>query len=446
MFERFKLHIEQNFPFLLGAKLLIGVSGGIDSIVLTHLCQKLGCKFAIAHCNFKLRGSESDEDEVFVKKLTYTPSNQIFINSFVTEKYAKHHKVSVQVAARQLRYQWFEELQKKHQFDFILTAHNADDNLETFILHLTRGTGLDGFTGIPAKKNDIVRPLLAFSREEIHTYAIENHIDWREDSSNSSTKYTRNKIRHQVVPVLKEINPQLLDSFSNTLSYLQQGKTILQDRIKDIRKKVSITIFENGAEIQKINCASLKQLTDARAYLYELLKPYNFTAWKDIYDLLESQSGKQVISHTHRIIKDREYLLLTELDNAKDNFPSVIQIQKDQQDIKQPIALKFEDSDVSKPSSKAVIFVDKDLLNYPLQLRRWKKGDYFYPTGMMGKKKVSKYFKDEKLSLLEKENTWLLTNADQEIIWILNRRQDRRYQATNQSKNSVKISCITNSF
>ncbi len=307
MLQKFKEHIQLNFPFLKDKKLLIAISGGLDSVVLTQLLSELNFDISLAHCNFQLRGKESDLDEDFVKLLSQKTSNQIFTIKFDTEKFSKNNKFSTQIAARELRYNWFQELIEKHNFDFVLTAHHADDNLETFLINLTRGTGLDGFTGIPKINGNIVRPLLAFSREEISTYAKSNNIDWREDASNTSTKYIRNKIRHQIVPLLKEINPNLLETFAKTSKNLQESKQIIEDKIADISAKV----IETENTILKINIKEINLLSNPKAYLHQLLRSYNFTEWNDVYNLLSAQSGKQVFSKTHRLLKDRELLLLS---------------------------------------------------------------------------------------------------------------------------------------
>lgn len=440
MFERFKTHIEQNFPFLLGKKLLVANSGGIDSMVLTHVLSKLDVDVHIAHCNFKLRGKESDNDAEFVQKTPYISPNQIYINLFGTEKYAEQNKISIQVAARELRYQWFEELRREKNLDYILTAHQADDNLETFLIHLTRGTGLEGLTGIPKQNGAIVRPLLPFSRADISDYAKANQIEWREDATNASTKYLRNKIRHEIVPLLKEINPSLLDSFSNTLEFLNQSQSIIDDRMESISNSVVTKRKQNNEEIIELDISKLKNLSNPKAYLYQLLKEFNFTAWKDIYDLLEAQSGKQVYSENYRIVKDREVLLLSKR-KKKTNSENEIIISEETSEICEPIHLKFQHQTESSSTKKHNITVDKDLLNYPLVLRKWKNGDYFYPTGMTGKKKVSKYFKDEKFSLLDKDNCWLLTNVKNEIIWIVGYRQDRRFEENKNTKQTLTISC-----
>ncbi len=433
MVQKFKEHININFPFLKDKKLLIAISGGVDSVILTHLFSELNFDISLAHCNFQLREKESDLDEEFVKLLSQKTSNQIFTIKFDTEKFASKNKFSTQIAARELRYNWFQEIIKKHNFDYVLTAHHADDNLETFLINLTRGSGLDGFTGIPRINGNIVRPLLAFSREEILAYAKINTIDWREDASNATTKYIRNKIRHKVLPVLKEINPNLLETFAKTLENLQEGKQIIEDRIADISSEV----INSKNDILKINIEKINQLSNPKAYLYQLLKEFNFTEWNDVYNLLSAQSGKQIFSKTHRLLKDRAFLLLSK--NVISNEKELFLIDESQSEITHPIHLNFEVVQQKSTENKQTIYVDKHLLKHPLIVRKWQNGDYLYPLGMQGKKKLSKYFKDEKLSLFEKENTWLLCNSENEIIWVLNHRQDRRFSLKNTSNNILKI-------
>ncbi|MGY8909888.1 MAG: tRNA lysidine(34) synthetase TilS [Flavobacteriales bacterium] len=378
-------------------------------------------------------------DEEFVKKISQKTSNQIFTKLFDTEKYSKDNKLSTQIAARELRYTWFQELIEKYNFDYILTAHHADDNLETFLINLTRGTGLEGFTGIPKINGNIVRPLLPFSREEILKYAKENKIEWREDASNASTKYTRNKLRHQVIPVLKEINPSLLSSFKKTLENLQESQQILEDRIEE----VSSEIIETKEAITKINIDKIQQLSNPKAYLYQLLKNHSFTEWNDVYDLLSAQSGKQVFSKTHRLLKDRDFLILSrKTDVNLDAVERSFDINKDELEITNPIHLTFETVKQKSTENKQTIYVDKDLLKYPLLVRKWQNGEYLYPTKMQGKKKLSKFFKDDKFSLLEKENTWLLCNADNQIIWVINHRQDRRFSTTSSTRKTLKITTL----
>lgn len=437
MLQKFKEHININFPFLKDKKLLIAISGGLDSVVLTHLFHQLNnAEIALAHCNFKLRDEESDLDEEFVINLSQKTSNQIFTINFNTKKIAEQRKTSTQITARELRYNWFNAIVKKHDFDFVLTAHHADDNIETFLINLTRGSGLDGFTGIPTINGNIVRTLLPFSRAEILNYAKENNIDWREDASNASTKYVRNKIRHKVLPVLKEINPSLLETFSQSIENLKEAQTIIADRIEDVSQKI-ISIENDKLEI---NIELIKELSNPKAYLFQLLKDYNFTEWNDVYQLLEAQSGKQLYSKTHRLLKDRTLLILSKLE-SNDTFEEVL-ISEDLLKIKHPIQLTFSEVSELNEQNKQTIYVDKDLLNYPLSLRKKQNGDYLYPQGMTGKKKLSKYFKDEKFSLLDKENTWLLCNANNAIIWVVGYRQDRRFSATQSTKKYIKITTL----
>ena len=432
MFENFQNHLEAHFAFLKKGKLLIAISGGLDSVVLTHLCQSAGLSISLAHCNFNLRAEESDADENFVMQLSEDLELEVFIESFETEKFAKKHKVSTQVAARELRYEWFYQLAEQLNFDYILTAHHADDNLETFLINLSRGTGLDGLTGIPEVNGMIVRPLLPFSREDLEVYAIGKKMEWREDSSNSSNKYLRNKLRHDIIPTLKQMNPQLLKSFQNTIENLQESQLIVDDAIVSVQKKV--VLMED--DIIKLNIKKLKKLSTPKPYLYELLKDFNFTEWNDVVGLLDAQSGKQVFSQTHRLIKDREFLLLLEISKKQDSSFEINEVDKS---LTIGIGEMFieEVKHISSFNSNKV-YLDKSKLKFPLKVRKWQEGDYFYPSGMNGKKKLSKYFKDEKLSLVEKEHVWLLCSND-DIAWVIGKRADERFLATSDSKQILKI-------
>ena len=434
MLKNFQNHINQNLSFLNKSRLLIAISGGLDSVVLTHLCHKLKLNIALAHCNFNLRGNESDGDEEFVLQLAEDLDLEVFIESFETEDYAKTYKLSTQMAARELRYNWFEELAEQLNFDFILTAHHADDNLETFLINLSRGTGLDGLMGIPEVNNKIVRPLLTFSREDIETYAKDNKLKWREDSSNASNKYLRNKLRHDVIPVLKEINPFLLQNFESTQNHLQDSKQIIEDTIVRIQKKA---VYVDNDNVIKLSIKKLKKLSNPKAYLFELLKDFNFTEWDDVTNLLDAQSGKQVFSSTHRLLKDRDYLMLIE--NNSEETQESISISEDKKQLKTSFGtLFFDEADAIFDAQANVICVDKAKLKHPLILRKWEEGDFFYPSGMTGKKKLSKYFKDEKMSLIEKENTWLLC-SEKDIVWVIGRRADNRFFATENTKQILKI-------
>jgi tRNA(Ile)-lysidine synthase len=431
MLTKFQHHIEQNFPQLKDKKLLLAVSGGIDSVVLLDLFYKLRFDICVAHCNFQLRGKESDADELLVREICQDGYIPYFINSFETLEFAKENKLSIQLAARKLRYDWFQELLSLG-FDFVLTAHHLDDNVETFLINFTRGTGLEGLTGIPVQNENIIRPLLPFSREEIENYALENKIQWREDSSNASDKYFRNKLRHNIVPNLKELNTGFLDSFQNTLHHLQQAESLVNDASKLVFEKV---VKEKGNQLE-IHLKTLLEFQNYKAYLYQWLKSYGFSAWNDIYDLVDSQSGKQVFSETHVLLKDREKLILSE--RKPINKSEVFIIESIECKVNIPLKLIFSRFSGGKHVNANCIFVDKDKINFPLIIRKWQEGDYFYPAGMNGKKKLSKYFKDEKYSLLDKENQWLLCSEDQ-IIWVIGKRADQRFIATETTQQNLKI-------
>nr|WP_252723614.1 tRNA lysidine(34) synthetase TilS [Winogradskyella psychrotolerans] len=416
--------------------MLIAVSGGIDSVVLTHLCHALGLNFSLAHCNFNLRAEESNKDEAFVLELAEALDVEVFIQNFDTEAYAKAHKRSIQMAARELRYDWFKELATQLKFDYILTAHHADDNLETFLINFTRGTGLNGLTGIPMLNDNVVRPLLPFSRLQIEAFAKEQKITWREDASNASRKYLRNKLRHEVVPILKEINPQLLDSFQNTIHNLNDTAFIVENSLKAFAERAIVSKDSFGTTYK---VSEFKNTGNPKAYLFEIFKNYGFTEWHDIVDLLDAQSGKFVKSNTHRLIKHREYLILADLKSTTIESVTLSADEVQNGIIKTAFGdLFFDEVDAVSETSKKCIYVDKELLKFPLVLRLWKEGDTFQPIGMTGKKRVSKYLKDEKLSLVEKENTWVLTSEDK-IIWVLGKRADERFKITKNTKQILII-------
>ncbi|KAF2516596.1 tRNA lysidine(34) synthetase TilS [Flavobacterium foetidum] len=433
MFSKFQSHIESRFPFLAEKKLFLAVSGGLDSMVLLYLLHKLPYQIAVLHCNFQLRGLESFGDQEFIQNYCSQNDIPIFTTQFDTEAFAKDYKLSTQVAARELRYSWFYELLEEKDFDYLLTAHHADDNLETFIINLSRGTGLEGLTGIPEQNDKIIRPLLPFSREEISKYAQENGIEWREDSSNASTKYLRNKIRHDLVPILKEINPNFADALQKTQSYLRESKEMVDDASIMIYQQVA---KEAGEDIH-FDLIKLKKLPNYKSYLYQWLNEFGFSAWNDIYDLVESQSGKQVFTAAFRLIKNRETLILSPIPeiSEKDEF----EIHEDDTEVNFPLKMTLCNVGHTTFGSNRTIFVDAEKIRYPLLLRKWKEGDVFYPFGMGGKsKKVSKHFKDEKLSLLEKEKTWILC-SDNQIVWVVGVRQDERFKIENTTNKILKI-------
>lgn len=433
MLDPFKAHIKENFPALLQNKLLVACSGGLDSVALTHLCHAAGLTIALAHCNFGLRDAESDGDALFVKELGEQLGVTVFVTRFDTLGHANQYGVSVQMAARELRYAWFTTLLETHGFDKILTAHHLDDALETFLINLSRGTGIDGLTGIPQQTDTLTRPLLPFSREELLHYAKANKLRWREDSSNTDTKYLRNKIRAGLIPMLKELHPSFLENFKVTTANLGQTSAMVKNELTKTRNR----LFQSEKDCFKIATADLKQLLPLNGYLYGLFEPYGFTEWQNLRHLLDAMSGKYIQSKTHTLLKDREHVWLCPLQHNVDETPSYLISQKDL-NISQPIPLALLDVTERKENTDTIIYVAKNALKYPLQVRKWKKGDYFYPLGLNRKKKLAKYFKDEKVPVPLKDKQWVLCSGE-DIVWVIGKRADERFKVQKTTEQIVKI-------
>ena len=433
MFKKFKNHIDNKLSFLHKKRLFIAVSGGLDSMVLLRLMQY--CKFDIAvlHCNFNLRADESSADEFFLEQYCLQNNHPFFVKSFDTKTFAETNKLSTQIAARELRYIWFSEMLQLHNFDHVLTAHHLDDSLETFLINLSRGAGLDGLTGIPAINSNIIRPLLPFSRQEIEAFAAENNIVWREDSSNKSDVYLRNKIRHHIIPELKAINENFLNNFEKTQHFLQKSSVLVDDAVSNFYK---IVVSSNDGNLH-FDIKLLLKFDHHEQYLFQSLKSFGFSAWNDIYGLFEAENGKKILSATHQIQKYRNFLILSKLDNA--NHFKEFEIATESTSVKFPINLSICKVDHISVDALNCIFVDSDFVRFPLKLRHPKEGDIFYPKGMIGSKKVSKFFKDQHIIPIERKRIWLLADASDQLVWILGFRQDQRFMANNDTKNILKI-------
>ncbi|MRH99639.1 tRNA lysidine(34) synthetase TilS [Kriegella sp. EG-1] len=432
MLAEFKKHFQDNFEDLKKDTFLLAISGGIDSVVLAHLLFKCNYKFALAHCNFKLRGEESEKDELLIHDLSEHYNCKLHVTTFNTVSYAEKYKVSIQMAARELRYPWFNEIVNDFGYKMVLTAHHADDNLETFLINLSRGTGIEGLTGMPQKTATLARPLLIFSRAQIAAYAEAQNLIWREDASNADTKYLRNKIRHELLPTLKTLHPTFEMNFEQTIKNLQGTVALLKNYIDELKEN----LFQEKKGVLYISIQKLKQLEPLDAYLYELFKAYGFTSFVDIRNLLNALSGKAVFSKTHRLLKDREYLLLQEIQisDEQEYF-----LEEGITEINHPIKLKVTTTENNAFSGDSnILFVDKKTLKYPLVVRKRQEGDYFYPLGMKGKKKVSKFFKDEKMDMIAKENQWLLF-SDNKLVWIIGKRADERFKVSDTTTTILKI-------
>ncbi|MDD4544806.1 MAG: tRNA lysidine(34) synthetase TilS [Bacteroidales bacterium] len=438
MLENFKKYKEENLLFSDDETILLAISGGIDSMVLCDLFLKSSYKFAIAHCNFQLRGEESFRDENFVTN--YCNKNNITLHKirFDTYKHMDIEGISLQMAARDLRYRWFEDLLQENNYKYLATGHHGDDSIETFLINIIRGTGIAGLHGIQHKINNIIHPLLFTNREEISAYAKKNNIEFVEDSTNSSTKYTRNKIRHELIPLIKEISPNFQRTILKEIERFKETEQVFRTVIDQAKQE--IFAFENDRI--NISIEKIKNLNPQRIYLYEFLNEYNFnesTINSILESIYEKSSGKQFFSETHRIVKDREYLILTQNNIINNNE---YHISDNLTSIKFPLSLEMEFlkdlSFIKIPKTKDIAMLDADKLEFPLILRKWKKGDYFYPYGLKGEKKISEFYKNLKYSIVDKENQWLLCSND-DIVWVIGQRIDDRYKITNKTKTIYRI-------
>jgi tRNA(Ile)-lysidine synthase len=440
MFTRFTEYITKNNLLLKDDKVLLTVSGGIDSMVMLHLFTRTSFEIGIAHCNFQLRGMESDEDETFVNRISADHAIPYFLKKFKTKEYAEELGISIQMAARDLRYQWFEEIRQANSYNYIALAHNKNDAIETFFINVTRGTGIKGLTGMKNKQDKIIRPLLFATRREIEEYCSKNNIRYREDSSNISTRYSRNKIRHNIIPEFEEINPGFYRTMSETMERLSEAEKIYSKTIEEKKKEV---VFETGEKVL-IDISKLNNLNPVATYLFEFLRPYQFPGQiiPDIVEALDGLSGKQFLSPTYRLIKDRDHLIITK--RGKEEAGRYY-IDDYTESLAHPISLlikrKTRTSGFSIPTSPDIACIDYEKLNFPLILRKWQKGDYFQPFGMDNIKKISDYFIDIKLSLPEKENTWILTSGIK-IVWIVGKRPDDRFKITDETKEILLIEYI----
>lgn len=433
MLDQFKQHIAQKFPEIFNGKTLLAVSGGVDSMVLLHLYFALKLDFAVAHCNFQLRGTESDLDEKLVIDFCQKNNIPCFVERFDTMQFVENRKTSIQIAARELRYNWFKQICIDQNYQFIATAHHLDDQAETFLINFTRGTGIDGLVGIPEKNENIIRPLLSFSREDILKYAIENEIAWREDQSNASTKYLRNKMRHLVLPVLKEENAEFLKSFQNTLNHLKQTQLLANDAVAFFEKEC---VKMKDKELE-IDLEKTENFNNKKHYLLQILKRYGFSSIDEIEKICISDAGKVLKNEQYTILKDRKKLIVFE---EKSVLKHVFYIKSKDDVLNLPLFINISEVETEEfNTDKRTIFVNSNLLKWPLVLRRKKTGDYFQPFGMNGIKKVSKFFKDEKLSKIQKDNTWILENGDGKIIWIVGLRADDRFKITSNNQKNYKI-------
>jgi len=424
--------IERHGLFNHGNKILAAVSGGIDSVLMVHLLKAAGFSFGIAHCNFQLRGDESLRDQEFCNHLAQKLRVSFHTVNFDTAKHSADEKTSTQMAARQLRYQWFEEVRQQSGYDLIALAHHQNDAIETILLNLTRGTGIAGVHGILPKNGMLVRPLLFLNRADIETIVADNHIAYVEDSSNASVKYARNKIRLEVIPKLKELNPALEETFEKNLQRFRDLETLLEKQVEQLKAR----LFEFDGDEVHIPIDEIKKLEPQRLLLFKLLQEYgvNETIVDDLIESLEKHPGRIFETSGYKMVLDREKLIIA---SNKSTAAGELEIGPNDHQLDYgayKLAILHDESPLIIKDNPMAVSVDSDLLSYPLAIRPWRQGESFYPLGMKGSKKVSDFFVNEKVPLHKKQEIPLLVNGNGDIVWIGGYRPDERYKVTEKTK------------
>lgn len=442
MLSTFITYVQQQELFRLSRdRILIAVSGGIDSIALVQLCKKAGVKFGIAHCNFQLRADESEADALFVEQLAQQLEVSFHSVRFETKKEAAHTKKSIQVTARDLRYKWLENIRVQYDYQYIAVGHHINDSIETLLLNLTMGCGIRGLHGILPKNGYLIRPLLSSTRADIETYVQKNQFQYREDSSNSSTKYTRNALRHLVVPQLQRINPNLEQTFEENFIRFRETEALYNYAIQQLKKEHTT---QKGTSLW-IDIAGITQAPSPISLLYEILRPYHFKASKIqyIFHRKEEESGALYTSKTHQLLRDRTHWIVSPIAHDKTALHTLAPFDTSQGILNiADISLQWEISNqkINLKTTPQTVYLDMDVLHFPLHLRHWKDGDIFYPLGMRGKKKkLSKFFKDIKMNRFDKDATWLLCDANDTILWVLGQRADERFKVLETTQRVLKL-------
>jgi tRNA(Ile)-lysidine synthase len=437
MIAEFDRFISENDLIKPGDKILLAVSGGIDSMVMAHLFLQRDYNMGIAHCNFTLRAGESDKDEELVRLFAREHNIPFYSERFETKAYAKKNRLSVQMAARDLRYKWFEEIRKEYGYQTIAVAHNLNDNIETLLINLSRGTGLTGMAGMKAVNEKIIRPLLFATRNEIVEYCNRSKISFREDASNADTKYTRNKIRHLVLPVLKEINPNIEQTLNETAERFSGFNEIVSEFISELREK----IIEEKEQIITFNISALKKYLHNNTVIFELFRPYGITnaLLADLINVVHGKTGGQIITETHRIIKNRREMVVSGSVSHNEVLYTINDLQGfcSFPGISSARIIRINDT-FEIPSDPHIACLDSCKVAFPMIIRKWKAGDYFYPLGMKQRKKLSDYFIDRKYSIFDKENIFVL-ESDGKIVWIIGDRIDDRYRITNSTEKGLLL-------
>lgn len=437
LLKGFTAYIHKEHLFTHDQQILLATSGGVDSVVMAHLFKQAGYHFAIAHCNFQLRGEESVRDELFVTSLATALGVPFFVVRFDTNAYATEKRVSIQVAARELRYEWLEATRKESGYAFTATAHHMQDNVETVLMNISKGTGIAGLHGILPKQTFLIRPLLFTQKNELLVYATKENISFVEDSSNITLKYTRNFFRHQVIPVIQEAYPTLINNVAAGIERFREAEELYSQSILRHKKR----LLTQKGNTWMIPVLRLQKTVPLNTIAWEIFRDFGCSSAQlpQVLELLNSSSGRLVETSTHRIIRDRNWLLITALEEQE---APLIVIEKERTHIITANGhLKIRElsrSGVNIPAAANIACLDKQSVLYPLLLRKWKQGDYFYPLGMRKKKKVSRFFIDQKLSLLQKEKVWVLESGKR-IVWIIGLRIDDRFKITDNTKEMLML-------
>jgi tRNA(Ile)-lysidine synthase len=440
MLQKFKIFIEENKLFRQGDRILLAVSGGIDSMVMTHLFMQLENETGIAHCNFSLRARESDMDEELVSKFAAANNMAFHSKRFETKARAKEEGVSVQMAARELRYDWFEKIRMEFSYDYIAVAHNLNDNIETLLINLIRGTGIAGLTGMKPLSGRIIRPLLFATRQEITSYCKLHEINYREDMSNAETRYTRNKIRHLVIPLLREINPSIESTLNETAERMTGINEIVSGYIFQLRENISRT----RNELIIFNAGSLSSYLDNKAVLFELFKPFGISniPLNDLVHVIKGRTGASLFTGTNRITKNRDEIIVSS-SGPTGILSRTIENLGELETVPEIASFRLEkiSPDFKIPAGQLSACVDYDKLKFPLVIRKWKEGDHFYPFGMSHKKKLSDYFIDSKYSIPDKNRVRIMESGGK-IVWIIGDRIDNRFRITGTSSNALVMKAL----
>ncbi|RLD77103.1 MAG: tRNA lysidine(34) synthetase TilS [Bacteroidetes bacterium] len=424
MQNHFNTYLDNTLKLTSARSILLTISGGADSIVMLDLFSKTGYKCGVAHCNFHLRGDKSNKDEKLVRELAKKYNYPFYQIDFFTTNYATQKGISIEMAARELRYNWFEKVRRENGYDYIATGHHQDDVIETFFINLARGTGIRGLSGIKPVSGNLIRPILFADHQQILSYIKENKLEYREDASNYDVKYKRNKLRQDIIPELAEINPAYKQNILKTIERLNITNNILKEKLSEIKANV----VEEKDEQLLFNISKLKELEPLNFFLFELLFPYGFNGEQveSIIKSFDGISGKSFYSSTYELIKDRNYLIIIPKQKTK-RFSLKISDKLSVVKLKDNSSLQIKSISRTKgfkiPQQLNIAALDKDKLHFPLEIRNWQKGNYFYPIGMKQKKKLSDFFVDNKFSKIEKEKALLLISKG-EVVWVIGHRLD----------------------